>query len=54
MIIGSCIVELDLPGNGSLKGKRRILKPLPWPACAVNSTWPPLKWVATTPGSRPR
>jgi uncharacterized protein YlxP (DUF503 family) len=28
MIIGSCIVELDLPGNGSLKGKRRILKPL--------------------------
>ena len=28
MIIDSCIVELDLPGNGSLKGKRRILKPL--------------------------
>ena len=28
MIIGSCLVELHLPGNGSLKGKRSILKPL--------------------------
>jgi hypothetical protein len=28
MVIGACIVELYLPGNGSLKGKRRILKPL--------------------------
>jgi uncharacterized protein YlxP (DUF503 family) len=28
MIIGSCIVDLHLPGNGSLKGKRSILKPL--------------------------
>ncbi len=28
MIIGACSVELYLPGNGSLKGKRRILKPL--------------------------
>ena len=28
MIIGACYVELYLPGNGSLKGKRRILKPI--------------------------
>ena len=28
MIIGACTVELHLPGNGSLKGKRSILKPL--------------------------
>jgi len=28
MVIGSCIIELYLPGNGSLKGKRRVLKPL--------------------------
>jgi uncharacterized protein YlxP (DUF503 family) len=28
MIIGACVVELHLPGNGSLKGKRRILKPI--------------------------
>lgn len=28
MIIGACRVELYLPGNGSLKGKRGILKPL--------------------------
>ena len=28
MIIGACSVELHLPGNGSLKGKRGILKPL--------------------------
>ena len=28
MIIGTCTVELYLPGNGSLKGKRRVLKPL--------------------------
>jgi len=28
MIIGACIVDLHLPGNGSLKGKRSILKPL--------------------------
>jgi uncharacterized protein YlxP (DUF503 family) len=28
MVIGTCRVELHLPGNGSLKGKRGILKPL--------------------------
>ena len=28
MIIGDCSVELHLPGNGSLKGKRSILRPL--------------------------
>jgi uncharacterized protein YlxP (DUF503 family) len=28
MIIGACTVDLHLPGNGSLKGKRSILKPL--------------------------
>jgi len=28
MIIGACSVELHLPGNGSLKGKRGILKPI--------------------------
>jgi uncharacterized protein YlxP (DUF503 family) len=28
MIIGSCSIELHLPGNGSLKGKRGILKPI--------------------------
>jgi hypothetical protein len=28
MVIGSCTIELYLPGNGSLKGKRRILKPI--------------------------
>ncbi|MGD1996886.1 MAG: DUF503 domain-containing protein [Anaerolineae bacterium] len=28
MLIGICHVELHLPGNGSLKGKRRRLKPL--------------------------
>jgi len=28
MIIGACSVELHLPGNGSLKGKRSILKPI--------------------------
>lgn len=28
MIIGICTVELHLPGNGSLKGKRSLLKPL--------------------------
>ena len=28
MVIGICNVELHLPGNGSLKGKRSILKPL--------------------------
>jgi uncharacterized protein YlxP (DUF503 family) len=28
MIIGACTVELYLPGNGSLKGKRSLLKPL--------------------------
>jgi len=26
MIIGVCTIELHLPGNGSLKGKRRVLK----------------------------
>ena len=28
MVIGACRIELHLPGNGSLKGKRGILKPL--------------------------
>jgi len=28
MIIGACILELYLPGSSSLKGKRRLLKPL--------------------------
>jgi uncharacterized protein YlxP (DUF503 family) len=28
MVIGVCKIELHLPGNGSLKGKRSILKPL--------------------------
>jgi uncharacterized protein YlxP (DUF503 family) len=28
MIIGACTIELHLPGNGSLKGKRGILKPI--------------------------
>ena len=28
MIIGACTVDLHIPGNGSLKGKRSILKPL--------------------------
>ncbi len=28
MVIGACTVELHVPGNGSLKGKRSILKPL--------------------------
>ena len=26
MIIGACTIELHLPGNGSLKGKRSVLK----------------------------
>ena len=26
MIIGACTIELHIPGNGSLKGKRRIIK----------------------------
>lgn len=26
MIIGTCTIELRIPGNGSLKGKRRVLK----------------------------
>ena len=26
MVIGSCTIELRIPGNGSLKGKRRVLK----------------------------
>lgn len=28
MIIGACTVNLHMPGNGSLKSKRRSLKPL--------------------------
>lgn len=28
MIIGTCLIELHLPGNGSLKGKRSVLKPI--------------------------
>ncbi|MGQ9584388.1 MAG: DUF503 domain-containing protein [Anaerolineae bacterium] len=26
MVIGACTIELHIPGNGSLKGKRRVLK----------------------------
>jgi len=26
MVIGSCTIELHIPGNGSLKGKRRVIK----------------------------
>jgi uncharacterized protein YlxP (DUF503 family) len=26
MVIGACMIELHLPGNGSLKGKRSVLK----------------------------
>jgi len=26
MVIGTCIIELHIPGNGSLKGKRRVIK----------------------------
>jgi len=26
MIIGTCTVELHIPGNGSLKGKCRVIK----------------------------
>ncbi len=28
MIIGTCIIELHIPGNNSLKSKRGILKPI--------------------------
>lgn len=28
MIVGTCLIQLHLPGNGSLKGKRSLLKPL--------------------------
>ena len=28
MIIGACVIDLHLPGNASLKGKRSVLKPL--------------------------
>jgi len=28
MIIGTATVELSIPGNGSLKGKRSVVKPL--------------------------
>lgn len=28
MIIGACSIELRIPGSHSLKGKRRVLKPL--------------------------
>lgn len=28
MVIGACTLELRIPGNGSLKGKRRIIKSL--------------------------
>jgi len=28
MIIGTAIIELRIPGNGSLKGKRRVVKSL--------------------------
>ncbi len=26
MVIGMCAIELYIPGNGSLKGKRRVIK----------------------------
>jgi len=26
MVIGTCTIELHIPGSGSLKGKRRIIK----------------------------
>ncbi|MBM4465207.1 MAG: DUF503 domain-containing protein [Chloroflexi bacterium] len=26
MVIGTCVIELRIPGNGSLKGKRRVVK----------------------------
>ncbi|MFQ5812460.1 MAG: DUF503 domain-containing protein [Anaerolineae bacterium] len=26
MVIGTCTIELRIPGNGSLKGKRRVVK----------------------------
>ena len=28
MVIGACSIELRIPGNRSLKGKRRVLRPL--------------------------
>jgi uncharacterized protein YlxP (DUF503 family) len=28
VVIGACTLELHIPGNGSLKGKRRIIKSL--------------------------
>jgi uncharacterized protein YlxP (DUF503 family) len=28
VVIGACTLELRIPGNGSLKGKRRIIKSL--------------------------
>ena len=28
MVIGACTLELSIPGNGSLKGKRQIIKSL--------------------------
>jgi hypothetical protein len=28
MVIGACSIELRIPGNRSLKGKRKVLKPL--------------------------
>lgn len=28
MVVGVCTIYLQLPGNGSLKGKRRVLKSL--------------------------
>jgi uncharacterized protein YlxP (DUF503 family) len=28
MVIGACTLELHIPGNGSLKGKRRVIKSL--------------------------
>jgi hypothetical protein len=26
MVIGTCTIELHIPGNGSLKGKRQVIK----------------------------
>jgi len=28
MVIGTCTIELHIPGNGLLKGKRRVIKPI--------------------------
>jgi len=35
MTIGPCTIELHIPGNGSLKGKRRVINPSS-PACVTS------------------